>query len=248
MKFKKTVILLAALASITMMSACGNKDDTGEMVEPSLNEFVVDDAVVPYVKNRHITDYNTKSTDEKSDTTKTNTNSDSNKDSNQNQNAEGYGMAELEIVGEDNSQYYTVDGDDILYGDVRYKGLHKAVLKCAQPYGENTFLNFIVKTYLPEAKDITVMYYNEEEPETVKNLSQAISDDLRNNWDGYSFMKTKYGTDVTWMMFIYETETGDRQARIYGCKDYLVYAGSSGVLEVNMSAYKNTAPVGAKKN
>lgn len=244
MKKKLSLVIITAIAIMSTMTSCGNKETT-DTTEPTLNEFTVDKYVAKYPKYDHINDYDDHDYGDRKNTSD-NQESKSSSDSKDDTDTKGYGMAELEITGEDNTQYYKIDGDDIIYGDVRYRGLYKAIKSCKQPYGENTFLNFIVKTYNPEADDITVMYYNEDEPETVKNLSQGIADDLRNNWDGYTFLKTKYNTDVKWMLFIYETESGGRQARIYGCKEYLVYAGSSGVLEVNMSAYKNNAPVGAK--
>ena len=154
-------------------------------------------------------------------------------------------LAELELKGNDASEYYAIVNKekDIQFGAVTYVGLNSAVESIRQPYSKQMFINFIVKTYAPTRNRVLVSFVNEEDPGTVpEGMSMTISDSLDSNWEGYNYILTKYGTRACWMMTLVEADTYERPAFLYGCKDYIVYAGSNGVIQIDMNKYQDIKP------
>jgi len=154
-------------------------------------------------------------------------------------------LAELELLGNDDSQYYAQvnNGEDIQFGAVTYIGLNKAVDSIKQPYTKRQFINFIVKTYNPTRNKVLISYINEEDPDTVPELmSMTISDSLNLNWDGYSALLNKYGMKAKWMLTLCEADTYERSAFLYGCDKYVIYLGSNGIVQIDMDKYKDIQP------
>ena len=154
-------------------------------------------------------------------------------------------LAELELIGNDTSQYYAVVNNerDIQFGAVTYIGLNEAVNSIRTPYDKTTFINFIVKTYAPTRNKVVVSFINEEDPDTVPyGMSIGVATDLELNWDGYPYMLTKYGSDATWSLSLYEADTFGRPASLYGCKDWMIYSGTDGIIQIDMSKYQNIKP------
>ena len=54
-------------------------------------------------------------------------------------------VGEVQLDNNDNSVDYQVEGEDIIYNGVRYKGLYTAINSVTYPYDTNTFINFITK-------------------------------------------------------------------------------------------------------
>lgn len=140
---------------------------------------------------------------------------------------------ELKITGKDTSKLYKKSGEDIIFNNVKYEGLASIVDTIEVPCDKRTFINFIVKTYNAESENVNIIF-SEDYSRTESSLSSTLDEEFREVWTGYSDILKKYGTPVMWLIRL---DDGVSTSVLYGNKDYLIYKGKNGNLEINMSFY-----------
>ena len=65
---------------------------------------------------------------------------------------------EIHIIGQDTSKLYKKSGNDIIFNNVKYEGLARAVDMIEVPCDKRTFINFIVKTYSTESEVVDILF------------------------------------------------------------------------------------------
>ena len=147
-----------------------------------------------------------------------------------------YSVAEITLLGNDNTTEYVILGEDIIYRGVTFDNLATIVNQIQQPYDLNTFINFIVKTVDSYGEDeifmsLTVDEENEVNEDNGSNdemgvgasmtLDEQLSSDI-----GYNEIKNKHdNTPVIWSLSLY-TGNLKHNYNLYGCNKYLIYNGS----------------------
>jgi hypothetical protein len=151
-------------------------------------------------------------------------------------------LTELIMEGSDDTTYFEIKGDDIIYDGVTYLGLNKIIEEFPHPYDNTSVINFIVKTYEPMGKRVLVTGNLGDENGYVSGWSMGISDDLEMNWDGYSVILEKYGTKARWLISLCDSETYDRKTTLCGNKDYIIFLGAEGDTAIDMNELAKIKP------
>lgn len=152
-------------------------------------------------------------------------------------------VGEIEIENKDNTTYYTLEGNNIVYGNTTYTDLNSNLDKIDLPCDKNTFINFIVKTFDTDSNTVNTYCSNDnEEVEVAENGEMSTSISLDNGLsdsDEYIKIKQKYGGEpITWSLTLIDIEN-NTEGVIYGCSKYLMYNGSSEYKQVDMSEYSD---------
>ena len=143
-------------------------------------------------------------------------------------------LSELIIVGDDNSvDYQIVDESDIIYNNQRYIGLYTAILNCELPYNENTFINFIIKTYNTGSNIIYVSYSNSNDIVDDECTDSNITDFLV-EYDDYHRLYNEKGKYINWMLTL--TSEDGKIGKLFGCDKYLAYYNDKNKI-IDMSLY-----------
>lgn len=147
-------------------------------------------------------------------------------------------LCELTLLNHDDTKYYEVIGDDVIYNGVMYVGLNKVLSDITCPYDKRDMINFIVKSLTPSHYAmIAIVYSDHDENMTAMPIDQV----LENEWDNYTVIKNKYGGQkVWWQIDLYNPITQDKSASLYGGDKYVLYRGDRGELKVDLAkvAYK----------
>lgn len=214
---KKLLAVMIVLCT-ALSTGCNNSGSSNTSTTASVNRFEVD--ITTHRINNYEEEYESTTSGSNGGTSDIHS---------------GNTLGEIEITGEDKSEEYKIDGENIIYNEVTYKGLYSAISNIEFPNDEQTFINFLVKTFNPTSDIVNVIYVTDYD-RTEDAFSTSLSQQLEMEWKEYSDVKSKYGSDVMWMLRLYEP-SDERVAMLYGNKDYILYQGKSGALEINMNNY-----------
>lgn len=141
-------------------------------------------------------------------------------------------IGEIDIVNEDNSIDWEVDGDDIVYKDTRFNGLYKIHDRLQLPCDETTFINFIVKTLHAYSTLIDVHVDTSFDENTdIENTDISI-DEALSELEDYNAIKERYdNTPATWRIVFYYNENSKY---MFGSSKYIIYNGSGDLITVDM--------------
>lgn len=153
-----------------------------------------------------------------------------------------FGYSQLNLEGKDTTEYFEISGDDIIYGDVTYIGLNKVLDSIEYPYDKTTLINFIVKTYDPMDKTVSVSCTIADDDGYVDGWSMGMNDSLADAWPDYIALREKYGKIVKWEIMLADKETYDRQSYMYGCSDYMIYLSYTSGETIDMSNFEDIKP------
>lgn len=146
-------------------------------------------------------------------------------------------LGEIKLENSDDSVYYEVSGNDIVYNGVVYKDLYYNVQHLQLPCDINTFINFIIKTYDTNSNEVDTLYVNDTEASSTESddvgASISVDESLRDS-DYYLQLVEKYNNVAKWrLMLIDENDMGI----LYGCESFILYNGGNGVTEIDMNKY-----------
>lgn len=231
MKIKIYIIMLASL----MLVGCEQSDNVNNSVNDIDNEII-----------QFSTDENTIKISEIPEDIREDENSKNYND----YTVQDTTFGEMKINGTDSSIEYEIDGADIIYKGIRYKGLYEAATNIEIPCDASTFINFMIKcTSIDE--DVVITYINEnkqtdiEESINYEDTTISFLDDL-SYMPEYIEIKDKYGKDVTCCVEVLNT-SGKLMAALYSCDSYITYIGDSSPIEVDMSKYCNNSETDVDK-
>ena len=147
-------------------------------------------------------------------------------------------VGEIQLENTDTSVDYVIDGNDILYNNIRFKGLNNAINSVTTPYDTNTFINFIVKTYSTSEPDVLVNYNIDDGGDIVEEgigESFTLHESLMADSVDYQIIYNKYGEKAYWQIILDSGKT-EEFGMLYGCKSYVMYQGS-GNLVIDMNEF-----------
>lgn len=141
-------------------------------------------------------------------------------------------IGEIDIVNEDNSIDWEVDGDDIVYKDTRFSGLYKIHDRLQLPCDETTFINFIVKTLHSYDSLIDVHVETSFDENTDTEDTDISIDEALSELEDYNAIKESYdNTPATWrIVFNYDGNS----KFMFGSSKYIIYNGSGDLITVDM--------------
>ena len=152
-----------------------------------------------------------------------------------------YYSSEVTIVNEDNTAEYIIDNNDVIYNNCRFVDLYSNVNAVQQPYTVENLINFIVKTYKNNGKE--VVYTELQTDRSVdNNTEQGAGDYLTKHEslmdrEGYIDISNKYNDYAIWSISVYAENYQD-MAVLNGCKSFIIYNGYNNI-EVDMNDYKS---------
>lgn len=141
-------------------------------------------------------------------------------------------IGEIDIVNEDTSIDWEVDGDDIVYKDTRFNGLYKIHDRLQLPCDETTFINFIVKTLHGYGSLIDVHVETSFDENTDTEDTDISIDEALSELEDYNAIKESYdNTPATWrIVFNYDGNS----KFMFGSSKYIIYNGSGDLITVDM--------------
>lgn len=150
--------------------------------------------------------------------------------------------SEIKLVNTDESTDFTIENEDVIYKDTRFKGLNTAIDSIEIPYDKNTFINFIVKTFNTDSAEIAVTlniedYTQEAELSEGEGQYFSLHENLLGESSEYKAIFDKYNEKVAWMMMLIDNET-DTTGVLYGNKYYLIYRGI-GEINLDMNEFNS---------
>lgn len=153
-------------------------------------------------------------------------------------------VGEVQLENTDNSVDYIVEGEDIVYNGVRFKGLNTALNSVASPYDINTFINFVVKTYSTTEASVNVTYSIDSEASSDDGEGVGayigLHESLMSDSADYPYIYNKYGVEVDWQILL-DSGKNEEFGMLYGCNDYVMYQGV-GNLVIDMNEFDSGAP------
>lgn len=153
-------------------------------------------------------------------------------------------VGEIQLENTDGSVDYIVEGEDIVYNGVRFKGLNTALNSVASPYDINTFINFVVKTYSTTEANVNVTYSidSENSSDDGEGVGAYIGlhESLMADSTDYQYIYNKYGVEVDWQILL-DSGKNEEFGMLYGCNDYVMYQGV-GNLVIDMNKFDSGAP------
>ena len=156
-------------------------------------------------------------------------------------NGKSLGMGEVVLSGNDKSEYYIIDNEDIIYDGVRFVGLNTALDNCKAPYEKNNMINFIVKTFNPQHYIIDCTYENDELDDD--NTSVSVDASLQVEYNGYASVVNKHGGKrATWRINLYSDNDMRLRASLVGCDKYILFRGEKSVANIDMNALEYKKP------
>lgn len=205
---KKLLIILALSTIITSMCACSKSENTQIKSSMNIQKFSTDNSTV---RKSHLSGVSSNEEEDKKQVIEHN---------------------EITISGEDTTpSYEVIDNAHIKYEGVTYTDLYTNVNNMEIPYDKTLFINFIVKTYSPSSNTVTTLLTTDSNSEG--SSGATIAEELQQVWSEYASIRNKYGADVKYQLHIYQGKNTDR-AILYTCKEYMLYRGTSGDMNVNM--------------
>ena len=157
-------------------------------------------------------------------------------------NGKSLGMGELILTGNDKTEYYIIDGNDIIYDGVRFKGLNEALDKCKAPYEKQNMVNFIVKTFNPPHYVIDCTYENDE-LDTDDMNSVSVDASLEAEYNGYASIVNKYGGKrATWRINMYDDSNMRLRASLVGNDKFIIFRGDKNVANIDMESLAYVKP------
>lgn len=155
-------------------------------------------------------------------------------------NGHEYKLCELSLVNHDDTKYYQVIGDDVIYNGVMYVGLNKSLDSIQSPYDKRDMINFLTKALTPtHYAMVSIVYSDKEEGRTAEPIDQILEE----NWDLYGTIKNKYGGGkVWWQLDLYDPVTNAKSASLYGGDKYVLYRGDRGELKVDLATLEYKKP------
>lgn len=228
MRSKQLAISTLLIATIIYTTACGGLESkNSNTIEVAYTSFELNSNTIH--KNK-IHKYNTTKPIDSLD-----------KQSNQTAEADGTGdnpyytenynitLHKLTLTGQDHSEYYTIDNNDIIYRDQRFHDLYSIVKEMDMEYDWQTFLNFILKTNTLDDSDLWAGYEeNYEEGEYVITVDEEIS-----GVASYESLKSEYGEKVKWVFTLRDKSCTCN--RIYGCNKYMLITSSEQEVTIDMN-------------
>ena len=227
----KAIILLGVLSATVLLNGCGTDNKNS-------------DRIVQYFEK----DLYTQSVNVLKPVENDNTTSDNKKDEHSN----GYDetLAEITLVGEDNSiAYDIIDGADVKYKGILYKNLYTNVNSLNTNYDKNTLINFIIKTYEAKSSTIYTDAYSDISEGEGSDIEAFTLDDMLSDSTEYQEVKHKYGESASWLLKLIDSETR-REVQMYGATSYILVTADGISKEIDMNSYdsgvnNNDAPVNA---
>lgn len=149
-------------------------------------------------------------------------------------------LCELTLSNHDDTKYYEVVGDDIIYNGVMYIGLNRSLDIIKSPYDKRDLINFLIKAINPtHYAMVSVVFNDKDESSTSLPLDQV----LEGEWELYSKIKNKYGGNkIWWQLDLYDPVTEKTAASLYGGDTYILYRGDKGELKVDLAKLEYKKP------
>lgn len=143
---------------------------------------------------------------------------------------------ELILEGNDASVKYEISGNDIIYKGITFHDLYYCVQHVQLPCDQNTFINFLVKTYQTKDSDVYSEYVNDYEFDTSSGEENITIHENFSDSSKYLALVDEYGKEANWTLTVYEYGYKS-PGMIIGCDKYLMYNGGSGEHTVDMSKF-----------
>lgn len=154
-------------------------------------------------------------------------------------------VGEIKIENTDGSKLFNIIEDrDIEYNGVVFKNLYSNIQHLELPCDQNTFINFVIKTYVTNSKHVNTEYLNDNEymynPEIDgdDNVYISIDEGLQES-EYYNSLVKQYNDKAIWSLTLYEDDYSGLGI-IYGCKSFILYSGGDTEQVVDMSEYNYT--------
>jgi hypothetical protein len=142
-------------------------------------------------------------------------------------------VGELVLTGEDTTQKWEIDGNNIVYNGITFNNLYYCIQHVDLPCDETNFINFIVKTFT-STSDVNTGYLNDLEDHGEDSTYIDLEPQLQESSEYLRIKEEHNNIPITWNISLH----GDGiNGNIYGCSSYLLYNGSDGTQEVDMSKY-----------
>jgi hypothetical protein len=142
-------------------------------------------------------------------------------------------VGELVLTGEDTTQKWEIDGNNIVYNGITFNNLYYCIQHVDLPCDETNFINFIVKTFTSKS-DVNAYYINDLEETDEDDTSIGIDYILEDSSEYINIRASHNNEPATWSISL---SSDNINGTIYGCSSYLLYNGSDGTQEVDMSKY-----------
>ena len=220
----RKINVICCICLITILTACGSESN----IDGKEN-------IITYVPNKFEISHNTIRNKDEADVNQQIHNENFVKEDIWVDNPE---IGEIIIEDTDNTHDYTIEGNNIIYNNIKYNNLYDIINNLDSPFDSNTFINFIIKNYsVPGESEVfcKVLKYNDTYSDEADSVDISV-DELFEGHLKYEQLKAKYNEPATWEINIY-TYGGKNNITICGCSRYVFLLNLDSDLSIKMQDY-----------